>query len=304
MTDKTVFIDKVESWYDDIPEVLSIYNDNIANVLKSSSTIEIPIDIESAAKIFNEKIVKRDFNSIRMSFDKLEELKHTFNIVEKKNVPKELRFYGKSHTLVLGKRHYDMMREHKDVEFDITLYDTYDTHPFIDSLTKPETIQREKRWFDIQFPKVLTTLSIDNDITDNSSKAWVFKNITHEYVKTCQIPYRFIFSDANGFNSYSIDENTSINNAINYLSTNGIDKPFILGVELDSRLFKTDFNAKLFLLAQCCNLPFIPSFVFACGWHRNIEIIDEQHKELPYSHIDDFNTLFNNKLIIATDTLK
>ena len=46
---------------------------------------------------------------------------------------------------MLGKRHYDMMREHKDVEFDITLYDTYDTHPIIDSLTKPETIQRDKR---------------------------------------------------------------------------------------------------------------------------------------------------------------
>ena len=59
------------------------------------------------------------------------------------------------------------------------------------------------------------------------------------------------FSDVDGFNSYSIDETTSINNAINYLSTNGIDKPFIIGVELDSRLFKTDFNAKLFLLAQC-----------------------------------------------------
>ena len=59
-----------------------------------------------------------------------------------------------------------------------------------------------------------------------------------------------------------------------------------------------------FYLHNACNLPFIPSFVFACGWHRNIEIIDERHKELPYSHIDDFNTLFNNKLIIATDTLK
>ena len=47
----------------------------------------------------------------------------------------------------------------------------------------------------------------------------------------------------------------------------------------------------------------MPSFVFACGWHRNIEIIDEQHKELPYSHIEDFNTLFNNKLIIATNAL-
>ena len=123
---------------------------------------------------------------------KLEELKHRFNIVEKKNVPKELRFYGKSHTLVLGKRHYDMIRERKDVEFDITLYDTYDTHPIIDSLTKPETIQRDKRWFDIQFPKAITTISIDNDIVDDSPKAWVFKNIPYEYAKTCQIPYRFI----------------------------------------------------------------------------------------------------------------
>ena len=90
MTDKTVFIDKVESWYDDIPEVLSIYNDNIANVLKSSSKIEIPIDIESAANTFNEKIVKRDFNSIRLSFDKLDELKHRFNIVEKKTCSKRI----------------------------------------------------------------------------------------------------------------------------------------------------------------------------------------------------------------------